>query len=63
VSDDAIRKTTIYDYGLIPLGTNAWLAKGEKPENGSVILIHGNKNEPYGIKLMKQVLEKDSFKY
>jgi len=63
VSDDAIRKTTIYDYGLIPLGTNAWLAKGEKPENGSVILIHGNKNEPYWIKLMEQILKKEDFKY
>lgn len=36
--------------GLIPLGADAWLAKGETPEKGSFILVHGNGNEPPGIK-------------
>lgn len=36
-------------YGLIPLGSNAWLARNQKPENGSIILVHGNGNEPIGI--------------
>ncbi|MEZ2338529.1 polysaccharide deacetylase [Mucilaginibacter sp. RCC_168] len=45
------------DYGLIPIGTDAWLAKGQQPQAGSIVLIHGNGNEPTGvndfIKLLK----------
>ena len=35
---------------LIPIGANAWLAKGEAAIAGSIILVHGNGNEPSGIK-------------
>lgn len=35
---------------LIPVGANAWLAKGEAAVPGSIILVHGNGNEPVGIK-------------
>lgn len=35
---------------LIPVGANAWVAKGERPEDGSIILVHGNGNEPEGVK-------------
>lgn len=35
---------------LIPIGANAWLAKGEAAVPGSIILVHGNGNEPAGIK-------------
>ena len=35
---------------LIPVGSNAWLAKGEAPRSGSVILVHANGNEPAGIR-------------
>jgi hypothetical protein len=41
--------TQITDYGLIPVGTDAWLAKGQQPQNGSIVLIHGNGNEPVGV--------------
>jgi len=34
---------------LIPIGTDAWLAKGQQAENGSIVLIHGNGNEPVGV--------------
>jgi hypothetical protein len=34
---------------LIPIGSDAWLAKGEQPRSGSFILVHGNGNEPAGI--------------
>jgi hypothetical protein len=34
---------------LIPIGSDAWLAKGEQPKQGSFILVHGNGNEPAGI--------------
>ncbi len=36
-------------HSLIPIGADAWLALGEKPKSGSVILVHGNGNEPEGI--------------
>jgi hypothetical protein len=34
---------------LIPISSEAWLAKGEQPTAGSIILVHGNSNEPIGI--------------
>ncbi len=37
---------------LIPIGSNAWLAKGQMPQPGSVILVHANGNEPEGIRLL-----------
>ncbi|MEK7313864.1 MAG: polysaccharide deacetylase, partial [Deltaproteobacteria bacterium] len=35
---------------LIPIGAQSWLAKKETPEKGGIILVHGNGNEPKGIK-------------
>lgn len=46
--------------GLIPVGSNAWLAKGEKPSDGSIVLVHGNSNEPQGIKDIMPLLENTS---
>lgn len=40
----------INSYYLIPIGSDAWLAKKESPKPGSIILIHGNKNEPAGVR-------------
>jgi hypothetical protein len=40
----------ILSLGLIPLGSDAWLAKGQKPGNGSIVLIHANGNEPVGVR-------------
>lgn len=34
---------------LIPVGADAWLAKGQAPGPGSIILVHGNGNENGGI--------------
>ena len=39
----------ITSFGLIPIGTDAWLAKGQQPQAGSIVLIHGNGNEPVGV--------------
>jgi len=36
-------------FGLMPLGADAWLAIGQKPKTGGVILIHGNGNEVFGV--------------
>ncbi|KAF0217888.1 MAG: polysaccharide [Geobacteraceae bacterium] len=38
------------ELSLIPIGSDAWLAKGEVPRDGSFVLVHGNGNEPQGIK-------------
>lgn len=35
---------------LVPIGSQSWLAKKETPEKGGIILVHGNGNEPQGIK-------------
>jgi len=42
---------------LIPIGSNTWLAKGEKIKNGSIILVHGNKNEPKGVDMLLKYIE------
>lgn len=49
---------------LIPIGSNAWLAKGEMPKKGSIILVHGNGNEPPGIKNLLELYsgKKEDFK-
>lgn len=44
-------------FGLIPLGSNAWLAKGEGVTPGAFILVHGNSNEPKGIELIIPMLD------
>lgn len=41
-------------FGLIPIGSNAWLAKGQTAVPGSIILVHGNGNGPLGIRLFMQ---------
>ena len=47
------------ELSLIPLGSDAWLAKGESPRKGSFILVHGNGNEPKGIRLLLPMLGND----
>ncbi len=49
VSDERLH-SRLRALSLIPIGANAWLAKGEAPKPGSIILVHGNGNEPDGIK-------------
>jgi hypothetical protein len=39
----------VMSYGLIPIGSDAWLAKGERADNGNIVLVHANGNEPLGI--------------
>lgn len=39
------------ELSLIALDANAWLAKGENPISGSIILVHGNGNEHKGIEI------------
>jgi hypothetical protein len=43
---------SLRDLCLIPVGSSAWLAKGESPQAGNIILVHANGNEPEGIRLL-----------
>lgn len=47
----------ITDFGLIPIGSDAWLAKGQQPNSGSIVLIHGNGNEPVGVEDFIKLLQ------
>jgi hypothetical protein len=47
----------ITDFGLIPIGSDAWLAKGQQPRSGSIVLIHGNGNEPVGVEDFIKLLQ------
>lgn len=51
----------LHTFGLIPVGANAWLAKGEAAKNGSIILVHGNSNEPFGIREFISGLQNQQF--
>ncbi len=55
VSDKAVFDSVI-SYGLIPIGSDAWLAKNQKPQSGSIVLVHGNGNEPIGLKKFQRLL-------
>lgn len=57
VADGALVKK-LRQLFLIPVGSDAWLAKGETPKKGSIILVHGNGNEPQGIKRVLPLLGK-----
>ncbi len=50
VSNDKDFDYLVRELGLIPVGSFAWLAKGETIRKGSLVLVHGNRNEPLGIK-------------
>jgi hypothetical protein len=57
LTHDAGRLRQLSDLGLFALDANAWVAKGELVENGSVILLHGNGNEPVGIEMFFEWVE------
>jgi hypothetical protein len=46
----------VTDFGLIPLGSDAWLGKKQWPVVGSIILVHANGQEPVGIKRFLWIL-------
>lgn len=45
-------------YGLIPLGSDAWLGKNQWPLPGSIVLVHGTGNEPAGIRRFVRLMER-----
>ncbi|MDP1614564.1 MAG: hypothetical protein Q8L68_02085 [Methylococcales bacterium] len=48
----------LYYFGLIPLDSNAWLAKDQPIKPGAIVLVHGNGNEPLGIHLLTPQLKR-----
>ncbi|WP_239027592.1 polysaccharide deacetylase family protein [Geomonas diazotrophica] len=56
VSDGAAMNL-LAELSLVPIGADAWLAKGEQPRRGSFILVHGNGNEPKGVRLALPLLK------
>ncbi|WP_316798585.1 polysaccharide deacetylase [Pedobacter frigidisoli] len=56
VSDKTVVQK-IEGYGYLPIGSDAWLAKGQQANAGSIVLIHGNGNEEIGVKDFIQLLK------
>jgi len=46
-------------YGLIIVGSDAWLGKGQWPRNGSIVLVHANGNEPIGVRRFLRLLREE----
>jgi len=51
--------TAVLSYGLIPVGSDAWLAKNERPTDGSIVLVHANGNEPVGIQRFLKLIREE----
>ena len=46
--------------GLVPLGSDAWLAKTRGPTlDGSIVLVHANGNEPLGVRRFLELLRSE----
>jgi hypothetical protein len=56
ISDDKLN-AKLREYGLIPLGSDAWLNKGQIAKPGSIILVHGNSNEHPGIEKVMPIIQ------
>lgn len=56
IADESLMKALRDTYFLIPISSHAWIAKNEAIEEGSILLIHGNKNEHQGITLLEHKL-------
>lgn len=50
----------LLSYGLIAVGSDAWLAKGQQAKDGSIVLIHGNGNEELGVRDFIQLLRTEA---
>jgi hypothetical protein len=50
VSSDPLMQA-VRRFHLVTLGADAWLAIGQKPGPGSIVLVHPNGNEPFGLKV------------
>ena len=61
ISDLGLVKRVV-SFGLAPIGSDAWLAKTAKdrePSPGSIVLVHGNGNEPLGVNRFLALLRQE----
>jgi hypothetical protein len=58
VSDKRVFEAVL-SRGLVPTGSDAWLAKGQQPGSGSIVLVHGNGNEPLGVRDFLALMERE----
>jgi len=56
---DLSRLRELGGMGFVALGADAWLAKGQRVLNGSIILVHGNGNEKRGVRLLFRYLKRN----
>jgi hypothetical protein len=50
----------VVSLGLVPLGSDAWLAKSRGPTaDGSIVLVHANGNEPLGVRRFMDLLRSE----
>jgi hypothetical protein len=49
----------VMSYGLIPVGSDAWLGKNQWPKEGSIVLVHANGNEPIGIRRFLKLIREE----
>ncbi|MDJ1467787.1 polysaccharide deacetylase [Xanthocytophaga flava] len=59
ISDKAIFDQVLA-FGLLPIGSDAWLAKKQQPKQGSLVLVHANGNEPVGLQDFIQMIKQKS---
>jgi hypothetical protein len=52
----------ITSFGLIPVGSDAWLAKNQWPKNGSIVLVHATGNEIIGIQRFLRLIQEEQKK-
>jgi hypothetical protein len=58
VSDPELVRRVVA-YGLVVVGSDAWLAKGQGAVPGSIVLVHGNGNEPIGIEKFFELVKSE----
>ncbi len=49
--------TTTESFGLIPIGSQAWIGKTKSFAPGDILLLHGNGNEPSGIAIFYDLVK------
>jgi peptidoglycan/xylan/chitin deacetylase (PgdA/CDA1 family) len=63
VSNAKLIDKIVDNYSLVPLGSDTWIAKGEKIKDSSIILVHGNLNEKKGIDMLLNEMRKREFNF
>lgn len=56
ISDEKVVELT-QSLGLVPLGSQSWIAKTRQFSPGDILLVHGNGNETKGIDIFYNLLK------